>query len=90
MVFDSDRKNFAVLEPDGTLNEHPGLRNPPLSPAPWAAITARRTGMGLRPEITGTCQTTYCGGVSTAAIIASKSAVTSAIARPLAPDSGSA
>jgi hypothetical protein len=25
VVFDSDRKNFAVLEPDGTLNEHPGF-----------------------------------------------------------------
>ena len=25
VVFDSDRKNFAVLEADGTLNEHPGF-----------------------------------------------------------------
>ena len=23
VVFDGDRKSFAVLEPDGTLNEHP-------------------------------------------------------------------
>lgn len=23
VVFDGDRKTFAVLEPDGTLNEHP-------------------------------------------------------------------
>jgi len=25
VIFDGDRKNFAVLEPDGTLNEHPDL-----------------------------------------------------------------
>jgi hypothetical protein len=25
VVFDGDRKNFAVLEPDGTLNENPGF-----------------------------------------------------------------
>ncbi len=25
VVFDSDRKRFAVLEPDGTLNENPGF-----------------------------------------------------------------
>lgn len=25
VVFDSDRKTFAVLEPDGTLNENPGI-----------------------------------------------------------------
>lgn len=25
VVFDSDRKRFAVLEPDGTLNENPGI-----------------------------------------------------------------
>jgi hypothetical protein len=25
VVFDSDRKCFAVLEPDGTLNENPGI-----------------------------------------------------------------
>jgi hypothetical protein len=25
VVFDSDRKTFAVLEPDGTLNENPGF-----------------------------------------------------------------
>lgn len=23
VVFDSDRKTFAILEPDGTINEHP-------------------------------------------------------------------
>ena len=23
VVFDGDRKSFAILEPDGTLNEHP-------------------------------------------------------------------
>ena len=25
IVFDSDRRRFAVLEPDGTLNENPGI-----------------------------------------------------------------
>lgn len=25
VVFDTDRKHFAVLEPDGKLNEHPGF-----------------------------------------------------------------
>ena len=25
VVFDSERKTFAVLEPDGTLNENPGI-----------------------------------------------------------------
>lgn len=25
VVFDGDRKNFAVLEPDGSLNENPGF-----------------------------------------------------------------
>lgn len=25
VLFDSDRKTFAVLEEDGTLNEHPGF-----------------------------------------------------------------
>lgn len=25
IVFDGDRKNFAVLEPDGSLNENPGF-----------------------------------------------------------------
>ena len=25
VVFDGDRKKFAVLEPDGTLNENPGF-----------------------------------------------------------------
>jgi len=25
VVFDSERKHFAVLEPDGTLNENPGF-----------------------------------------------------------------
>jgi hypothetical protein len=25
VVFDGDRKKFAVLEPDGTLNEHPSI-----------------------------------------------------------------
>lgn len=25
VVFDSDRRTFAVLEPDGTLNENPGF-----------------------------------------------------------------
>ena len=25
VVFDSERKHFAVLEADGTLNEHPGF-----------------------------------------------------------------
>ena len=25
IVFDADRKTFAVLEPDGTLNENPGF-----------------------------------------------------------------
>ena len=26
VVFDADRKKFAVLEPDGTLNENPGFK----------------------------------------------------------------
>jgi hypothetical protein len=26
IVFDADRKKFAVLEPDGTLNENPGFK----------------------------------------------------------------
>jgi len=26
IVFDSDRKKYAVLEPDGTLNENPGFK----------------------------------------------------------------
>jgi len=26
VVFDSDRKKYAVLEPDGTLNENPGFK----------------------------------------------------------------
>lgn len=25
VVFDGDRKTFAILEPDGTLNEHPSF-----------------------------------------------------------------
>ena len=25
VVFDGDRRNFAVLEQDGSLNEHPGF-----------------------------------------------------------------
>ncbi len=25
VVFDGDRKRYGVLEPDGTLNEHPGF-----------------------------------------------------------------
>lgn len=25
VVFDGDRKTYAILEPDGTLNEHPGF-----------------------------------------------------------------
>lgn len=25
VIFDSDRKCFAVLEPDGTINENPGI-----------------------------------------------------------------
>lgn len=26
VVFDSDRRHFGVIEPDGTLNEHPALQ----------------------------------------------------------------
>ena len=26
IIFDGDRKTFAVLEPDGTLNEHPPFK----------------------------------------------------------------
>ena len=25
VVFDAERRNFAVIEPDGTLNEHPAV-----------------------------------------------------------------